>query len=78
MNRKNHETRNAPDLMQALEDNFTPHAIAAMASFLNTAVSTIGTNAPEVDSQIEWFTHELMTILGGPPAWAKLCEEIGL
>ena len=78
MNRKQHEPRDVPDLMAAMQDNFSPHAIAAMASFLNTAVSTVGTNAPEVDSQIEWFTHELMTMLGEPPAWSKLCEEIGL
>ena len=66
------------DLFAALQDNFSPEAIAAMVSFLSTAVSTIGTNSPEVDSQIEWFTHELTDLLGGNDALNNLCEQIGL
>ena len=66
------------DLFAALQDNFSPEAIAAMVSFLSTAVSTIGTNSPEVDSQIEWFTHELTNLLGGSEALNSLCEQIGL
>ncbi|MBN1436194.1 MAG: hypothetical protein JW936_03895 [Sedimentisphaerales bacterium] len=66
------------DLFAALQDNFSPEAIAAMVSFLSTAVSTVGTNSPEVDSQIEWFTHELTDLLGGNQALNNLCEQIGL
>ena len=66
------------DLFAALQDNFSPEAIAAMVSFLSTAVSTIGTNSPEVDSQIEWFTHELTDLLGGSEPFNNLCEQIGL
>ena len=54
------------------------HAIAAMVSFLSTAVSTVGTNSPEVDSQIAWFTQELTDLVGGSEALNSLCEQIGL
>ena len=78
MQRKRFDPLDEADLLAALQDNFTPHAIAAMASLLSTAVATIGTNAPEIDSELTWFSNELMTLLGGQPAWAKLGQEIGL
>ena len=65
------------DLFACLKDNFSPEAVAAIASCLQTFVSTVGT-VPEVDSQLNWLADGLVTLLGGQEIYAHICEEIGL
>jgi len=65
-------------LAEALKDNLSPHAVAAIAAYLQAA---IGTNNPDVDKEVNWFREKLMDILCGrkdEQAFNRLCEELGL
>ena len=65
-------------LAEALKDNLSPHAVAAIAAYLQAA---IGTNDPDVDKEVNWFREKLVDILCGrkdEQAFNRLCEELGL
>ena len=66
------------DMFEAIKDNFSPEALAAMASYLDTATSTVGTNNPTVNNQVAWFAHQLRDLVGGDEQYNRLCEELGL
>jgi len=65
-------------LADVLKDNLSPHAVAAIAAYLQAA---IGTNNPDVDKEVNWFREKLVDILCGrkdEQAFNRLCEELGL
>ena len=66
------------DLFEALKDNMSPEALAAIASYIDTANSTVGTNNPAVDDQVAWFAGQLRELVGGEKQYNSLCEGLGL
>ena len=66
------------ELFEAIKDHMSPEALAAMASYLDTASTTVGTNNPDVNNQVEWFARKLRELLGGDEQHSRLCKEIGL
>ena len=61
-------------LLEALRDNFSPHAVAAIVAYLQPA----RTNNPDVDRQLAWFRDRLVELVGGDELFNRLCEELGL
>ena len=61
-------------LFDALRDNLSPHAVAAVVSCLRIN----RTNNSDVDRQVHWFAEELVKLLGGPEQQTRLAEELGL
>ena len=61
-------------LTDALRENLTPHAIAAIAAFCQTAT----TQRDDVDEQIRRFANRLIEMVGGGDQHNHLCEEVGL
>jgi len=63
----------AEDLMtEAIRDNLSPHAVAAIASYVQ-AFST----GDDVNRETNWFAEQLIQMLG-KDEWNRLCEELGL
>ena len=65
-------------LQDILKDNLSPEATAVIASYIDTANSTVGTNNPAVDDQVAWFAQGLRELVGGDKEYNRLCEEVGL
>jgi len=61
-------------LNDALRENLSPHAVAAIAAFCQTAT----TQRADVDRQIRWFADHLVELVGGGDEHNRLCEEVGL
>lgn len=61
-------------LIDAIRENLTPHAAAAIASWLQPA----NTNDARVDAEIRWFADLLAQELGGWKQQSRLAEELGL
>jgi len=61
-------------LNDALRENLSPHAVAAIAAFCQTAT----TQRADVDRQIRWFADRLIELVGGGDEHNRLCEEAGL
>lgn len=61
-------------LVDALRDNLSPEAVAAIASWLQPA----STNDQNVDREIRWFAEQLAQTLGGWDQQSCLAEELGL
>ena len=61
-------------LFDALRDNLSPHAVAAVVSCLRIN----RTSNSDVDRQVHWFAEELVKLLGGPEQQTRLAEELGL
>ncbi|MHB1158457.1 MAG: hypothetical protein ACYC26_16660 [Phycisphaerales bacterium] len=61
-------------LSDALRQNLSPYAVAAIASWLRTA----RTSDAAVDQEIGWFTEQLAHTLGGWDPLSRLAEELGL
>jgi len=61
-------------LFDALKDNLSPHAVAAVVAYLQPAQ----TNNPEVDRQLRWLADWLTDLVGGPDALDRLTDELGL
>ena len=61
-------------LADALRDNLSPQAIAAVVSCLRIN----RTHNDDVDRQVHWFAEELVKLLGGPEQQTRLAEELGL
>lgn len=61
-------------LTDALRENLSPHAVAAIAAYLQP----IRTMDPEVVRQLRWFAGLLTEVVGGEDELNRLCEEVGL
>ncbi|RMF84297.1 MAG: hypothetical protein D6744_03320 [Planctomycetota bacterium] len=61
-------------LVDAIRNTLTPHAVAAVAAWLQLA----SVDDPNVAGEIEWFTRVLVETLGGNEMADRLIEEIGL
>jgi hypothetical protein len=61
-------------LIDALRENLSPEAVAAIASWLQPA----STNDQNVDREIRWFAEQLAQTLGGWDQQSRLAEELGL
>ena len=68
--------QNDDTLFDALEDNLSPDAIAAIAAYVS-AGPTAGPNAA-VNKELHWFVDQLVDLVGGDEAFNRLCEELGL
>lgn len=62
------------DLFDAIREQLSPHAVAAIVAFLQPA----RTNNPDVDRQVRWFHDQLVQLVGGYEQQARLAEELGL
>jgi hypothetical protein len=61
-------------LIDALRDNLSPKAVAAIASWLQPASIT----DENVDREVRWFSEQLAQVLGGWDQQNRLAEELGL
>ena len=61
-------------LTNAFRENLSPHAVAAIAAYLQP----VRTMDPEVVRQLQWFAELLTTVVGGEDELNRLCEEVGL
>ena len=61
-------------LTDALRENLSPHAVAAIAAYLQP----VHTMDPEVVRQVRWFAELLIRAVGGQDELNRLCEEVGL
>ena len=62
------------DLFDAFREQMSPHAVAAIVSFLQP----VRTNNSDVDRQVHWFAEELTKLVGGYEQQSRLAEELGL
>ena len=62
------------DLFDAVREQLSPHAVAAIASCLQAN----RTNNPDVDRQVRWFRDQLCDLLGGAEQQNRLAEELDL
>ena len=61
-------------LFDAIRDNLSPHAVAAIVAYLQP----VRTNNPDVDRQVHWFAERLTELLGDDQLQNRLAEELGL
>lgn len=61
-------------LIDALRENLSPEAVAAIASWLQPASASDET----VDREVRWFTEQLAQALGGWDQQSRLAKELGL
>ena len=62
------------DLFAAMQEQMSPHAVAAIVAYLQPA----RTNNSDVDRQVHWFAEQLVHLLGGHEQQNRLAEELGL
>jgi len=62
------------DLFDALKDNLSPQAVAAIVAYLQPA----RTSNPEVDRQLRWLADRLTDLVGGPEQLDRLTDGLGL
>jgi hypothetical protein len=67
----------AKDLLDAIREQLTPHAVAVIAWRLKFNNSSF-TNDDNVDRQVRWFTEQLTALLGGTDQRDQLAKELGL
>ena len=65
------------DLLDAIREQLSPHAVAAIAWRLKFNNSSF-TNNDDVDRQVHWFTERLTALLGGSEQRDRLATELGL
>jgi len=61
-------------LIDAIRENLTPDAVAAIAAYLQPAT----TRDQGVNRQIEWFRQQLVLAIGGCDALNQAMEDLGL
>ena len=61
-------------LIDALRENLSPHAVAAIVSYLQPA----RTNDLNVDREVQWFSERLAETIGGQDQQNRLAEELAL
>lgn len=62
------------DLFDALKDNLSPLAVAAIVAYLQPAK----TKDKAVNHELRWFAERLTELVGGPEQQGRLAEEVGL
>jgi hypothetical protein len=62
------------DLFDALKDNLSPQAVAAIVAYLQPAK----TKDKAVNHELEWFAERLTELVGGAEQQCRLAEEVGL
>ena len=62
------------DLFDALKDNLSPQAVAAIVAYLQPA----RTSNAEVNRQLRWLAERLTDLVGGPEQLDRLTDELGL
>ena len=70
------ENQRDQDTLEALKDNLSPQAVAAIAAYL-VARPAAAPNA-SVNRELNWFTDRLVELAGGDEAFNRLCEELGM
>ena len=78
MTNQNENATNAKDpaveaLIDALRDNLTPEAVAAIACWLQPA----STNDSDVNAEIQWFTRTLVEMIGRDD-FGRMVNELGI
>ncbi len=61
-------------LFDALQDNLSPQAVAAVVAYLQPAK----TDNTEVNRQLRWLAERLTELVGGSDELARLTDELGL
>ena len=61
-------------LFDALQDNLSPQAVAAVVAYLQPAK----TDNTEVNRQLRWLAERLTELVGGSDESARLTDELGL
>lgn len=61
-------------LRDLLQDGMSPAAVATIVSYLQP----VATKDPQVNKQVEWFSRQLVELLGGYEQQARLANELGL
>jgi hypothetical protein len=61
-------------LFDAIRERISPHAVAAIISYLQP----VSTRNPAVNKEVEWFSEQLVELLGGYEQQTRLAEELGL
>ena len=61
-------------LALGLREHLSPHAVAAIAAYLQP----VRTMDPDIVRQVRWFRELLTDLVGGEDAMNRLCEEVGL
>ena len=69
------ESASVESMEDMLKENLSPHAVAAIAAYLQAAV---GTNDPDVDKEVNWFREKLEGLLANEQEFNALCKELGL
>ena len=66
-------------LMQAIRDNLSPEAVAAMIAFLSVARSHTPANASarQALQQVGWFADQMLDLVG-VDTYNRLLDELGL
>ena len=67
----------AQDLLDAIREQLSPQAVAAIAWRLKFNNSSF-TNNDDVDRQVRWFTEQITTLLGGRDQRDRLAKELVL
>ena len=62
------------DLEAALKDNMSPAAIATIVAY----IQPVRVDIPEVEREVLWFSEMLIGLLGGPDAFNRLIDDVGL
>jgi len=67
-------------LGDALKDNLSPEAVAAIATIILSRINggDTPTRVRRVNKELNWFGQELVDLVGGPEECHRLTEEIGL
>ena len=68
--------RDDETLFEALKDNLSPEAVAAIAAYLVARPAEAPNKA--VNRELNWFTDQLVALVGGDDAFNRLCENMGL
>jgi len=68
--------RDDETLFEAMKDNLSPQAVAAIVAYL-VARPTAAPNRA-VNRELNWFADRLVELVGGDEAFNGLCEELGL
>jgi hypothetical protein len=61
-------------LMQAIQDNLSPEAVATIIAYLQP----VGVKDAKVQREVEWFSEKLVETVGGNAALNQLMDEVGL
>ena len=64
----------AKELRDLLQDCLSPEAVAAIVAFLQP----VATRDPKVNKEVEWFSRQLVELLGGYEQQSRLADELGL